>query len=114
MIRSIKKNKEGRWFHSFPFTLNEIRERLENTFDEIMSWENFGKYWGIDLIIPPKHYRIGNKEEFLKCFDLKNIRALPLKEIRKKQGRLFWEEVENNKLFDLLPIGSLHLKDRIK
>jgi hypothetical protein len=113
-VRSVKKNKEGRWFKSFPFTLKEVRGKLESTFNSLMTWDNFGIYWGIDLIIPPKHYRIGNQEEFLKCFNLQNIRALPLKEIRKKQGRLFWEEIESNKLFDLLPIGSLHLKDRIK
>lgn len=112
LIRSIKKNKETPIFKKFfQFSLEELKNKLEVLFDENMSWDNFGTYWGIDFIIHPKHYKFQKAVgfEFNKCYSINNIRPLPLKQIREKQGRLLWEEVEQYGVAELLPLGNIKL-----
>lgn len=109
LSRSLKTNKENHYFKYFSFSLVQLRQYLEVFFTDKMTWENFGSYWGIDFIIPKKYFRFSHlgKDEFLECFSLRNMRPLSLLEIRKKQGRLLWEEVEKYKLYDILPDGPI-------
>jgi len=39
-----------------------------------MTWANYGKLWGIDLIIPASAYNLTIEEQLLACFNWKNIR----------------------------------------
>lgn len=112
LIKTLHNNKESKAFKKFfTFSLEELKEKLSSLFDEQMTWENFGAYWGIDFIIHPKHYRFQKSVgfEFNKCYSIHNIRPLSLKEIRQKQGRLLWEEVERYGVAELLPLGNIHL-----
>jgi len=88
--------------------------RLETLFNEHMSWENFGRVWGIDFIIPMKYFKFSrnNREEIKKCFSLWNIRPLEMNLIRKKQGRLFWEDIKKYALFGILPDGEVRFNDK--
>lgn len=115
LLRSLSDNKETPMFKKyFNFTIAELKEKLEPMFDDKMTWENFGYYWGIDYIIHPKHYHFKKLVgfEFDKCYNIRNVRPLSLKEIRQKQGRLLWNEIEKYGIFDLLPVGSIKITGR--
>jgi len=50
---------------------------LESLFEEGMTWENYGK-WHIDHRIPKSWFNFEtiNDPEFIKCWDLKNLKPM--------------------------------------
>jgi hypothetical protein len=49
---------------------------LESKFNNGMTWENYGKYWHVDHIIPCCKFDLSTKEEQLKCFNYTNLQPL--------------------------------------
>lgn len=60
-----------------PYTIQELKEHLENKFLKGMSWENRSD-WHIDHIIPDSSfdYTSTTDEEFQKCWGLENLQPL--------------------------------------
>ena len=58
-----------------------------------MSWENYGRYWSIDHIIPRSYfnYKDYNDIEFKICWSLLNIRPLEKIENIIKRDRVDYE-----------------------
>lgn len=115
MIRSLKNNTHGIWEKVINIKLEELKEHLEKQFDNKMSWDNYGSYWGVNHIIPKKYFKYSTfrSNEFLKCWNIKNLQPLPLTECR-KSGIFNEEKVLNYNLLDILPIGALHLTNLVK
>jgi hypothetical protein len=96
----LKKNgssKEGDSMLKYlPYTMVELKEHLESKFEEWMSWDNYGPYmrdkwddedpttwkWNIDHIIPHSTlpYDSMDHPNFLKCWNLGNLRPLSSKQ----------------------------------
>jgi hypothetical protein len=72
-----------------PYTMDELKKHLENQFDDKMSWDNYGRYWHIDHIIPQSKLPFISMEEdnFKKCWNLSNLRPLEATENRKKSNK---------------------------
>lgn len=60
-------------------TFEQLKIYLEDQFDEHMSWENYGKYWCIDHIIPLIAYNLEDPEQLEKASHYSNLRPLPVK-----------------------------------
>ena len=77
--RSIKKKyyNDSIWKY-LPYTPQDLKQHLEKQFDETMTWENHGKVWHIDHIIPQAvfHYNSEMHPDFGKCWSLNNLRPL--------------------------------------
>ena len=58
------------------YTVEELRQHLEQQFDENMSWDNYGSYWHIDHIIPISLFDLVNDEQKRNCLCLENLRPL--------------------------------------
>lgn len=107
---SIKQNKHGKkWEKLLGITLQQLKDHLESQFDENMNWDNYGNYWWIDKIIPCSKYTYGVPGEFHKCWSLKNLRPLYKKTCQKKSNKIYLELAKKYSLYDILPIGILHL-----
>ena len=52
------------------------KEHLESKFLPTMSWENYGKYWHIDHIVPCNSFDLSTEEEQKKCFHYTNLQPL--------------------------------------
>lgn len=111
LIRAIRKNRNGFIWEKFVgCSLDELKLHIEKQFDENMSWDNYGSYWGIDFIIPKSLYKYNiNSPELKKCWSLKNLRPLEINKCRHRKKEIDFNLVEKYSLYDILPIGILHL-----
>ena len=91
--RSLKENnKAGRhWETLVPYTLEDLKQYLENLFQPKMSWNNYGE-WHVDHKIPRSSFKFANSEdkEFQKCWALKNLQPLWAEENLRKCNKLVW------------------------
>lgn len=73
-----------------PYTMQELKQHLENKFDDKMSWTNYGIYWHIDHIYPQSLLPYVSMEDnnFKKCWALENLQPLEAVENMKKSNKL--------------------------
>lgn len=76
-------------------TISELKNHLESTFQDGMTWDNYGE-WHIDHIKPCSSFNLENVEEQKKCFHYTNLQALWAIDNRKKSDKLDW--VNNEEL----------------
>ena len=97
ILRSLKKERGSKCGHScwdfLPYTKEELVKHIENQFDENMSWNNHGSYWELDHIYPQSKipYDSMSHPNFLKCWNLNNLRPLEAKENHKKNNKIINE-----------------------
>lgn len=75
---SLKGAKADRhWEDLVPYNLEQLKQHLEEQFDENMNWNNYGE-WHIDHIIPQDTFEIKSEqdEQFKICWSLYNLRPL--------------------------------------
>ena len=76
--QSLKGGKKGQsWELIVGYSLEELMIHLESLFEEGMTWENYGK-WHIDHRMPKSWFNFEtiNDPEFIKCWDLKNLKPM--------------------------------------
>jgi len=81
-LRSNNLRKNGRhWEHIVGYTLQDLKDHLENLFQPGMTWGNRG-LWQIDHIIPKSFfvYTSTDDVEFKYCWSLDNLQPLWAKE----------------------------------
>ena len=93
--RQNKSKNRQSCLNYLPYSIQELKNHLENHFEFWMSWKNYGTYkkdfwddnnpetwtWQIDHIIPQSilPYSSMEDENFLKCWSLNNLRPLSSK-----------------------------------
>jgi hypothetical protein len=72
------------------YTIQELRMHLEKLFSNGMSWNNYGKIWHIDHIIPVSVFNITSPEDpdVRRCWALQNLRPLSCHDNCSKQAKL--------------------------
>ncbi len=92
-IRRAIKNKNQKTFDIVGYTKKELMEHLEKQFDNKMTWENYGKYWHIDHIIPISYFKIKSEQckNFKLCWRLENLRPLEASVNMSKQNKILEE-----------------------
>ena len=70
--------KGGSTFEHLPYTPLELKEHIENQFNEHMSWDNYGDYLHLDHIVPQAAliYDSLTHPNFQKCWALNNLQPL--------------------------------------
>lgn len=94
---AIKAKKGGKSIKKyFSYTMQELKEHLENQFESWMTWENYGTYrvdtwddanpftwtWQLDHIIPHSKFTYTSMEDqaFKDCWALSNLRPYSAKQ----------------------------------
>lgn len=94
--------------------INFVREHIESTFEEGMSWENYGSVdgsnthpdcWHIDHIIPCAAYDYANEEDQFRCFNYRNLRACWAKENLEKNAAVITDLIKEYGIEYLLPVS---------
>ena len=52
---------------------------IEFQFSDNMNWNNYGKYWHIDHVIPMASFNFSKEEDVKFCMNWKNLRPLEAK-----------------------------------
>lgn len=75
------QHKYQKTFDKLPYTQEQLKEHLENQFDDKMTWDNYGSYWHIDHIYPQSRLPYDSLEHpnFQKCWSLDNLQPLEAK-----------------------------------
>jgi hypothetical protein len=87
--------KQGYLWNALPYTPQQLKEHLENQFEDWMTWENYGNgygKWNIDHIIPQSKLLYDNFDHpnFLKCWSLENLRPMCSIENIRKSDKINW------------------------
>lgn len=102
---SLKFGKNGRkWESLVGYTATELKRHIEKNFTKEMTWENYGKLWEIDHIIPIVAFNYDCPEhiDFKKCWALKNLRPLLKYKNRKKGAKINFHFQPSLKLKEVL------------
>jgi len=94
MIRhSLRKQglskSNAKWQDLVGYTLEQLKEHLENRFTPEMTWENYGSFWHIDHIVPHSWFKFEDItcDSFKACWALENLQPLEAAENIKKGNR---------------------------
>lgn len=87
-IRLNLGNQAYRTMELLGCTIEIAKKHLESQFKDDMSWENHGKLWEIDHIIPISHFDLTDIEQAKRAFNYKNTQPLYWKENRAKGDRM--------------------------
>lgn len=89
--RTISGSFKGK-FDALGYTPEQLKTHLEKQFTKGMSWDNYGKDWHIDHIIPVSkfNYETVECDEFKKCWCLSNLRPLWATENLSKKDRILF------------------------
>jgi hypothetical protein len=90
------KNKSQRTVKLLGSDMHSYKEYLECLFEDGMSWENYGKGWHIDHIIPTSLFNLENAFDQARAFNFRNTRPMFAKENISKGNR------SSKSIFDIL------------
>jgi hypothetical protein len=76
--------------------LEFFKKWIEFRFNENMSWENLGKYWQIDHILPINSFNFSDDNDKNICFHWTNLQPLESKENNKKSDKIELHYFFNN------------------
>jgi hypothetical protein len=68
--------KANKTIHILGCSIPFLKDYLQSKFLPTMTWENYGRYWHIDHIIPCSSFNLSKKEEQEKCFHYTNLQPL--------------------------------------
>ena len=90
------RSKSESAFKKLGYTMEQLKEHLEKHFDDKMNWDNYGRYpgWQIDHSNPQSNLPFDSLDHpnFLKCWNLDNLRPMWAKENLEKSNKLVEKE----------------------
>lgn len=84
LIRKLQKSSKD----FIGCTTEDLRHYIESQWSENMSWDNYGKAWHIDHIIPCARFDLTNEQEVTACFHYTNLQPLGASDNMSKQDKL--------------------------
>lgn len=88
VMRGTKAQKS--WRDLVGYGSTELIRHLEIQFSRGMTWENYGKYWHVDHIVPVSSFDKTDPDWVRNCWTLSNLRPLPAREnLAKSAKRVF-------------------------
>jgi hypothetical protein len=73
----------------FGMDIKNMRQWFEYQFQNGETWENFGRFWQFDHIIPVTYFNFSDKEELKLCWNFTNIRVEHFQKNKDRGNRLY-------------------------
>lgn len=71
----VQKQKSPAYAPYFGISIEGFRAWIEKQFDKDLSWENFGKAWQMDHIVPVIYFDFTQETDLKTCWNFTNIRV---------------------------------------
>jgi len=94
--RLSKFIKEKHTFEYLEMNSDEFKHWLEYQFDSNMNWNNYGKYWQIDHVVPCASFDLTKESEIHKCCIWTNLRPLEKSLNNSKSAKILDDEISNH------------------
>jgi len=72
----------------FGLDIENLRKWFEIQFESGVAWDDFGKKWQFDHIIPVTYFDFSNESELKMCWNFTNIRVEPFQQNKDRGNRL--------------------------
>ena len=72
---------------------NQLRKHIQSQFIGCMTWDNYGKAWHIDHIVPASYFDSSQRQERLRCNHFSNLRPLWAKTNIKRSNKAGWQTI---------------------
>ncbi len=99
----IQQNPAYFYAPYFGLDIKNMRQWFECQFTNDLSWDNFGKKWQFDHVIPVAYFDFSNQEELKLCWNFINIRVGSIQTARTGGNRIdvlasknYFEELYRN------------------
>lgn len=86
IYKGSTNKSQCKWEAIVGYDFITLKNHLEYQFSGEMSWENYGKLWSLDHIIPQCNWQKGDKSTMKEIWLLDNVRPILIIEHRKKLG----------------------------
>jgi hypothetical protein len=84
---ALKGNaKRGSAVRDLGCSVAELKLRLERMFTAGMTWENYGRMWQVDHVIPLSGYNLTDRFQLLEAVHFSNLQPLSIAENHAKGG----------------------------
>ncbi len=84
---AIRRNtKKGSAVKDLGCSIPEFKKYIESKFYANMTWDNYGKYWQLDHVIPLHKFDLTNRDQFVKAFHYTNYQPLTIEDHRNKSN----------------------------
>ena len=90
-------NKNGSAIKNLGCSIEFLKKHLEQKFyiniktEKCMTWNNYGKEWEIDHIIPLSTFDLTDENQFYRSVHYTNLQPLWKKDNKEKSNSLFWD-----------------------
>ena len=96
----LKGKKTKRTTELIGCSIEKLKAHLEAMFQEGMTWENYGKLWEIDHIIPCAAWNLVEEFDNICCWNYRNLRPLLKHHNRSKHSK--YEETQKQQYIELI------------
>ena len=105
-IHKFLNNKPTSYKNIIGCNLDFLKKWLEFRFDDKMTWDNLGKYWQIDHIIPISLFNFNDEKNKNICFHWTNLQPLLTYQNKNKSNKIYLHYYFNN----IVNINRFHKK----
>lgn len=95
-IHKMIKGKNTTYQDLIGCDIEFLKKWIEFRFDQVMKWNNLGKYWHIDHILPINKFNLENLNEQKICFHWTNLQPLISVENIRKSDKILLHHFFNN------------------
>lgn len=95
-MQKFLQNRKTSYVKLVGCSLDFFKKWISYRFDKIMNWDNFGKVWEIDHILPISSFNMNEESHKKICFHWTNLQPLNIKENRNKSNNLELHYYFNN------------------
>ena len=92
-LGKLINSKKQRTFEYLGCELDLAKKWIESKFSEGMSWENHGKVWHIDHVMPCSKFDFTQEVNIYLCFSWTNLQPLFAQDNFVKNNRLIWKDL---------------------
>ena len=84
----LEKRPSSVYAPYFGLDIENLRKWFEYQFQDGLGWDNFGKAWQIDHIVPVTYFDFSDERELRMCWNFTNLRVEPLQWNKNRGSRV--------------------------